>query len=511
MRTARNSLLLLLALLVAAASGGESFLVDPAHWALAFDNDTPKPLVIDDPTGPLVYYWYMVYRVKNPSDRPLPCRLDLSLELQIQKATTAYPDVHDPVAERQLETKIVQKPLLNCVELRAKPLAKGESREAVAIFRIGTKQPDFDRMTIYVRGLAARRHLGRAADGDTRQFRDRVLNLRYLYAVSRWKTGKELKVDGEAWTLEQVKVSDRAEATTEHSEALSKRLQELRKKAEDLRKKVPSTDGSKTPPRSSRGRSAAGLASAGPAVGRPAPKLLKALRTVADRWRSGRATFTETVGRDASRQTATGTIYLGKQRKFAIERILKLAAAQAIQELRVFDGRTLWAQTTTKEFGHSVRRCDRDAARKQWRAVDGRPEVDFATVANPVQAWRLFGDDLVHLGIERLADEGAYVFEIRPDKKLQPVLTGPLSSEVLYKAAGRRVRFWIGAKSGFQLRMRVYDDGGNVLASLECADVELDAHISPDLFAYKIPPGVKVTDVNAAVADGDSPPAPAAP
>jgi outer membrane lipoprotein-sorting protein len=308
-----------------------------------------------------------------------------------------------------------------------------------------------------------------------------------------------------------VKVPDRAEAATEQGDALSKRLQELRKKAEELRKKVPPPERSKPPPHSSRGRLAGGLASAGPAIGRPAPKLLKALRTVADRWRSGRAAFTETVGREASRQTATGTIYLGKGRKFAIERILKLRAAQAIKELRVFDGQTLWAQTTTREFGHSVRRCDRDAARKHWRAVDGRPEVDFATVANPVQAWRLFGDDLVHLGIERLANEGAYVFEIRPDKKLEPVLTGPLSSEVLYKAAGRRVRFWIGAESGFQLRMRVYDDGGNVLASLECADLELDAHIPPDLFAYKVPPGVKVTDVNAAIADGDRTPAPAAP
>jgi len=501
--------LLVAVLLVAAAAFGaepeSEFAADPNYWALAFENDTPKPLVLDDPAGRLTYYWYMVYRVKNPNPRALPCRLDLSLKLRLKDEDFAYPDVNDRMAEQRLEKKIEQRPLLNCVEVSASLIKPGESREGVAIFRLGHKAQDFDAMTIFARGLAAQRTVAGKGDPTTgRKVRERVLNLRYSFAASKWTTGKELKLNDDLWTLEDVDVSNLNHTDRSSEEEAAKKLKELQDRIKKLRDQLPPEE--PKPPDSASARQGATELGAGSLDGQTTAKIAQALRDVAAKMRACRATFVETVGRQGERQTkAEGTVYLGKDGKFAIERILAAGTPEALKEFRVFDGNTLWAQTTTKEFGDSVRRCDREKTRRQWHSVDGRPEVDFATAANPVQAWRLFGSDLVHLGVERLEKEGAYVFEVRPPKALEPVLTGPLSSEVLYKAAGRRVRFWVGARSGFQLRMRVYDDDGNVVAALECTQLDLGAHVPADLFTYTAPAGAKVVDVNAAVVDRDGP------
>ncbi|MFW6164343.1 MAG: LolA family protein [Planctomycetota bacterium] len=499
-----KALLLVATLLVPAVVGaGENpFATDPDHWALAFENDTPKPLVLDDPAGRLTYYWYMVYRVSNPNDRAVPCKLDVTLLLELKDQQWTFEDVADRVAEQHLEKRAVQRPLLNGLEIRQKPIEPDETREGVAIFRIGKKAKDFDHMTVQVRGLAKERIVKGQGEPETgRVFRQRVLNIQYQYVPSRWAAGKELKVDDEVWTLENVEVSNQEPQDDQPEKSAAERLEELRKKAEELRKRMPPEDVKGPPASSSKRRAPPGLP-AGPRSGQTAAKILQALCQVADKTRTARVAFVETIGpRGERRQRAEGTLYLGKDGRFAAERILNAGTPQAIKELRIFDGKTLWAQTTTKEFGDSVRRCDCATIREECCCVDGRPEVDFATVANPVQAWRLFGSDLVHLGVERLEREGAYVFEVRPSEAFEPVLTGPLSCEALYKAAGRRVRFWIGARSGFQLRMRVYGDDGQVVAALECETVELEAHVPAKLFAYSPPPGVKVTDVNAAVAD----------
>lgn len=504
---------LLVAALVAAAvaaAGQNPFAVDPAHWALAFENETPKPLVLDDPAGRLTYYWYMVYRVSNPNARAVPCKLDLALEFALKDQEWTCPDAADRVAEQHLEKRVIQRSLLSTLEIRRKPIGSKKTREGVAIFRVGKKVRDFDHMTVQVRGLAYLRTVKGKGEPETgRVFRQRVLNIKYQFVPSRWAAGKELKFDDELWTLETVEVNNQDPQDDQPEKSAAERLEELRKKAQELRQRVPREDVEMPPASSSLRRAPPGLA-AGSLSERTKVEVLRALRQVAAKARSARVAFVETVGPQGDRQqTAQGTLYLGKDGKFAIERVLNAGTPQAIKELRVFDGETLWAQTTTKEFGDSVRRCDAAKTRDQWQSVDGRPEVDFATAANPVQAWRLFGSDLVHLGVERLEREGAYVFEVRPCEAFEPVLTGPLSSEVLYKAAGRRVRFWVGARSGFQLRMRVYDDDGSVIAALECTTVELDAHVPTKLFAYSPPAGVKVTDVNAAVADnGQGPPSP---
>ena len=499
--------LLVAALLAAgvAAAGQNPFAVDPNHWALAFENDTPKPLVLDDPAGRLTYYWYMVFRVTNPSARAVPCRLDLSLKVSLKDQEWLYADVDDRVAEQHLEKKLEQRALLTCVEIRTTPIAPKETREGVAIFRIGNKPRDFDRMAILVRGLAYRRTVAGKGDPEiARVLRDRVLNIKYVYVSSRWTAGKELKLDEDLWTLEKLEIDNRDPQDKEPEQSADQRLEELRKKGRELREKLP-REQLKPPPKTSSDRRAPPGLGAGSPSHEAKAKVIQALHQVAARTRTARATFVETIGPEGGRQQkAQGTLFLGKDRKFVVERILNAGTPQAIKEMRIFDGETVWAQTTTREFGDSVRRCDRARTRKQWHTVDGRPEVDFATVANPVQAWRLFGPDLVHLGVERLESEGAYVFEVRPSRAFAPVLTGPLSCEVLYKAAGRRVRFWVGATTGFQLRMRVYDDRGTVVAALECTELEPNAHVPAKLFTYAAPPGVKITDVNAAMADNDS-------
>lgn len=480
---------------------------EPAYWALAFENDTPKQLALEDVGGKLRFYWYLVYRVKNPESKPLPARLRLTLRLGLEKQVRDLDDTFDRLAEAHIEKKVLERPVCNWAELRAEPLKPGETREGLAMFAVGNESPDFDKMTLSVHGLAELRPIGRV--GNVRKFRERVLLLKYEYVSSRWRAGKELKYLPEEWSLDDVAVTDRATTDAEDSGKLGKKLEELLKKAKEERERKVIEEPPKPDNKSSTGGALkTPLAAGGPVSGRPAPELLKALRDVAPA--CIRASFTETIGRDERRQTAAGTLALAKDGKFAVERNLNAGSGKGLKEQRVFDGQTLWVKTAAAGVGDTVRRWTVAGTKKEWHTADGKPEVDFATVSNPVRAWRLFGDDLIYLGTERLASESAYILEIHPDKKLDAVIGGPLTGELLGKAAGRRLRFWIGAASGFQLRMCVYDERGQAIGELECTDVKLESSIPAETFAFKPPAGGEVIDMNAAIAENSAPKPPAA-
>ena len=493
--------LLALGILAPLASAAEPY------WALTFENDTPKPLVLENVKNKLSFYWYLIYRVSNPQDKPITPTLKFTVKLTIAKQVSVYQDLFDTIAELYVEKKVAERPLCNWAELRATPLKPGEKREGVAIFTLGNNPVDFDSMAIAVRGLAEPRPLGR--EGNVRKFRERVLLLKYQYVPSRWRAGKELKYEPEEWTLEDVDVVDRASAEGDAPQDPSAKLKELLKKAEEERKRMESQE-PKPPPKSSAAPTGPPMAS-GPRSGAPAPALLKALWERADKQPYARATFKERIGHGDRCQEAAGSIFLGKDERFATERLVNVGGSQALKERRIFDGKSLWIQTTAQGVGDTVRRWSVEATRKPWCTVDGRPEVDFATVANPVRAWRLFGDDLIYLGVEQLGGESAYVFEIRPGARYATVLGGPLSGELVGKAAGKRVRFWIGSVSAFQFRMQVRDDQDNVVALLECSDVRTDAVIDPARLAFTPPAGVEVIDMNAAMADNAASPTPSLP
>jgi len=492
--------LLALGLLLPTSPGGLAG--ETTYWSLAFENDTPKQLVLEDTGGRLRFYWYLVYRVKNPESRPLVPRLKLSMRLALEKQVQEFDDGFDLVAETHIERKVLERPACNWAEMRAEPLKPGATREGLAIFAVGREAPDFDKMTIFVHGLAELRPLGR--EGNVRKFRERVLQLRYEQVPSRWRAGKELKYLPEEWTLEEVSITDRAAAEGQPAGDLGKKLQELLKRAEEERKRKALEAPPPPPPKaSSTGPPGSPAAPAAPVSGRPAPDLLKALRKTAAGMATARATFTEAIGRGERTQPARGSISLASDGRFAIERNLQPGSERTIKESRVFDGQHLWVQTTAKGMGETVRRWTVAGTKKEWHAIDGKPEVDFATVANPARAWRLFGDDLVYLGTERLGRETAYVFEVRPDKKYEAVLDGPLAGELLGKALGHRVRFWLGASSAFQLRMQVRDDRDQVIAQLDCDEVTPDAVIPPEAFAFTPPAGIEVIDMNAAFVAND--------
>ena len=513
-KTLATVVMALMALSVAAFGSG----VGGPYWSLAFENDTPKQLVLEGTDGKLNFFWYVVFRVSNPGDKPLPPRLGLSMKLDIGKQATVYDDSYDTVAELHLEKKVLERPLCDWVELRETPLKPGEKREGVAIFRLGRQAPDFDTMVVSVRGLAEPRPIGR--EGNVRKCRERVLLLKYQYVPSRWRTAKELKYQPEEWTLQDFTIADRTATEAEEAGNLSKKLQEsikkaeeARKKAEEERKRLPTPEEKKPPPKASAApappppRPAPGS----PVAGEPAPELLKTLRLRADKQPYIRATFRETIGQGGRAGQASGTITLSKDSVFAAERIRDLGNAQALKELRVFDGKSLWIQTTAKGVGDSIRRWAVEATRKEWRSVDGRPEVDFGTLANPVRAWRLFGDGLVYLGIEQLGGESAYVFETRPGARFEAVLDGPIAGELLGRAAGKRVRFWVGSDSAFQRRMQISDDDGTVLGLLECSDVATDVVVDRQQFVFKAPAGVEVINMNASMADNGVKPTPPLP
>lgn len=472
------------------------------QWALVFENDTPRLLVLPGALGKLTYYWYMTYRVKNPAKQPVPTGIEVTLTLTTKKEQDVYRDVHDLSAERHIEKKIVERLLLNWTEMGRGKLEPGKTREGVAIFRIGGRAAEFDRMTVTLRGLAARTFLGR--EGNVQKFRERILSIDYDYVESRWTDSKELKYVDEKWEIKVLELTDRTDADRQAAEETAERLRKLRERIEKLRQKAPKGK-PKAAPKSAAAPRRNGIASSARGVGLPDPALVRALAAKADLHRSVRAAFTEIVGPEKRRHKATGTVYLRGDLRFAIERSLDVGTARALKELRVFDGKTLWIHTATKELGDSVRRWDVAATKKEWHSVAERPEVTFPTVVNPLRAWRLFGGDLVRLGVEQLDAEAAYVFEIRPDARFRTVLDGPLTGELLGQAAGRRVRFWIGVNSGFQHRLRIYDKMGDVVASLECRSVELDAHLPDARFAFAPPAGVEVIDMNAVMAQNDKP------
>jgi len=102
-RLLATSLVLALAPAAAAAAAGEG----TTYWSLSFENDTPKQLVLEDAGGKLRFFWYLVYRVKNPEAVPLPARLRLTMKLAIEKQSSDYDDGFDRVAETHLEEKVL--------------------------------------------------------------------------------------------------------------------------------------------------------------------------------------------------------------------------------------------------------------------------------------------------------------------------------------------------------------------------------------------------------------------
>ncbi len=483
------------ALAATSAAAGE----EPAYWSLGFENDTPKQLVLEDSAGKLRFFWYVVYRVKNPESKPLPARLRLSMRLSIEKQVNDYEDGFDRVAEDHIEKKILERPVCNWAELRAEPLKPGETREGVAIFSIGNTMPDFDKLTVFVRGLAELRPLGRA--DKVRKYRERVLLLRYEQVPSRWRAGRELKYLPEEWTLDEVTVPDREGSTPEEADKLRKRLDEIMEKArkeEERRKKI--LEEPPPPPAKSSEGPAQMPVTAGPPTGQAAPDLVKSLRKLAAAIPTIRASFTERLGTESRRQEATGTITIGKDGRFAIERNTQPGTDRALKEQRVFDGQHLWIQTLATGVGESVRRWTVASTKKEWHSLEGKPEVDFASVTNPARAWRLFADDLLYMGTERLGRETAYVFEVQPNRKYEAILGGPLMGELFAKAQGHRIRFWLGSQTGFQLKMQVCDERGQAVAALECSELAIDAPVPADVFAYKPPAGAEVIDMNAAMA-----------
>jgi len=510
-----------LALLLAAVCpvlGGEN--PEESFWVLSFSNETPKPLVIESLDGGHTYYWYMVYHLKNTNDKPVPSELSFKLELTLAKQTSTYSDVSDLPAKRHLATKVVERPLMDSPELAKTLMKPGEAREGVAIFRLGPDSVDFDRMVISVKGLTQRRPLGREGESNVRKFRDRIFILKYNYVPSRWTTGKDLKLDeveGEFWKLVESEATDRTDAQDEKAKETLKKLDELRAIIDKELGRVPLPEPGKAAPKAAPKAEPKGepkaepKASIGPTSGEAAAplraqsaKLLAELRATSGRRKAARATFTEVIGAgENQRRTVTGTLLVGPGGKMAIERLQGLATGQTLKETRVFDGETLWAQTSAKDVGDVVRRWAAAGAKKEWCQLDGRPEVDFATIVNPARAWRLFGDGLVFLGSEQLEKEAAYVFEVRPDARYAAIISGPLSGDLLGLPAAKRFRFWLGVQSGFQLRLQAYDEQGVVLGVLECTEVEPDAQVDPRRFAFQPPKGVDVVDMNAATAAAD--------
>ena len=335
--------------------------------------------------------------------------------------------------------------------------------------------------------------------------RERVLHVGYRYVASKWTKTRELRFDDEKWDVEENPVSDAGaeKADVEKSEKEIEEIEKWLKKLEQQLKELPPKKEKKPGAGASAAPRTSGIAAAARRVGRRDPALIALLRAKADRCRTARAAFAEIIGAGDHRQSSTGTLYLRNDKCFAMDRSIAVGTPRALKERRVFDGKALWIHTTAKGIGETVRKWIVARTKKEWQSLDGRPGVDFATVVNPARARRLFADDLTRQGAEILGGQLAHVLDVTPGKRYAALLSSPLAGELLGQAAGRRTRFWISGETGLQLRMRIYGEDDQAVASFECTDVDLGAHVEPAQFIFRTPGGVEVTDMNSAVAVKD--------
>ncbi len=105
-------------------------------------------------------FWYVVYTVKNTHDAPVPLQLLLTANTDSSDATFTegfYPTALNAIRAK-LKKTLGDTPVHDCLDLKGKELAPGESLTAVSVFRFlkkgGGFEEDVDDVTVKVDGFA---------------------------------------------------------------------------------------------------------------------------------------------------------------------------------------------------------------------------------------------------------------------------------------------------------------------------------------------------------------------
>jgi len=108
--------------------------------------------------------------------------------------------------------------------------------------------------------------------------------------------------------------------------------------------------------------------------------------------------------------------------------------------------------------------------------------------------------DITVLPEENINDEPVYVLEMRPKEKTQQQPQGPAPSQQFEKSV-----LYIAQKTGFPLKMLMFDEGKTPIMSLIYKDYKLDPELDPARFEYTPPAGAMVMDANIFQQQGQTP------
>ncbi len=136
----------------------------PLRWKLAIE---PEARLVN-PSGRMEVatkrgtqpFWYVVYTIKNTHDAPVPLQLLLTAQTDASDATFTegfYPTALNAIRAK-LKKNLGDTQVHDCIDLKGKELAPGESVTAVSVFRFFKKgggfEEDVDDVTVKVDGFA---------------------------------------------------------------------------------------------------------------------------------------------------------------------------------------------------------------------------------------------------------------------------------------------------------------------------------------------------------------------
>src|SRR5262249_15994528 len=113
---------------------------------------------VPDPDGRLErkLVWYLIYRVKNTGESPVPFHPWFQLESRDMKPKKAYPDRLIPVAVPFIQRREdPRRPLRNTVEIPSEipPRGPGEDQSVWGVATWQDIDPKIDKFSIFVSGL----------------------------------------------------------------------------------------------------------------------------------------------------------------------------------------------------------------------------------------------------------------------------------------------------------------------------------------------------------------------
>ncbi|MEK7485669.1 MAG: hypothetical protein AABZ60_15205 [Planctomycetota bacterium] len=121
------------------------------RWSLKFNYEKPEYIRVQDSTGELLTYWYMVYSLTNPTERDLHISVELKV---VTDDDHVYYNSLYPGVEKLIEAQKNQK-FFNVLEMKGDDLsgtiAAGETKLGIALF--GRVDGEMDIMNVHVTGL----------------------------------------------------------------------------------------------------------------------------------------------------------------------------------------------------------------------------------------------------------------------------------------------------------------------------------------------------------------------